>query len=307
MQGVSLFRRVSVLTAVFAYLQIALGGVVRVSGSGLGCPDWPLCHGRPYPPANLHAIIEYSHRTVGTITGVLVIVTVVAAWAVFRTRRPAVAWLATASLGAIAVEGALGGVVVVNELQPWLVAVHLGLAMVILGGLIGAAVMSMPESAGAPSARFKRLAAATVVVTYVLLLTGSAVVATRADESCNSWPLCGGGLVPDFTGVNAVTMLHRGFVLVASILLVYFALTAWRRFAGVRGMRFFAAAILVVLAAQVVVGAGSALTDGALANGLHVALATLVWSSVLTTALLAAPRADRAAVHTRLEVGRTAV
>ena len=91
MSAVALFRRVAVLTAIFAYLQIALGGVVRVSGSGLGCPDWPLCHGRPYPPADLHAIIEYSHRTVGVVTGVLIIATVVGAWLVFRTRRPIVA------------------------------------------------------------------------------------------------------------------------------------------------------------------------------------------------------------------------
>src|SRR6266849_7992348 len=87
--GVGGFRKLAVATAIFAYLQIALGGVVRVSGSGLGCPDWPLCNGRPYPPADLNAIIEYSHRTVGAVTGVLIIATVVAAWAVFRTRRPA--------------------------------------------------------------------------------------------------------------------------------------------------------------------------------------------------------------------------
>ena len=75
MPEVVLFRRLAVVTAVFAYLQIALGGVVRVSGSGLGCPDWPLCHGRPYPPADAHAIIEYSHRAVGSVTGVLIIAT----------------------------------------------------------------------------------------------------------------------------------------------------------------------------------------------------------------------------------------
>ena len=73
------FRAVAFTTAAFAYLQIALGGVVRVTGSGLGCPDWPLCHGRPYPAADIHSIIEYSHRTVGTFTGVLLIVTVLAA------------------------------------------------------------------------------------------------------------------------------------------------------------------------------------------------------------------------------------
>src|SRR5881409_2697301 len=101
MLSAATFRGLAFLTASFAYLQIALGGVVRVTGSGLGCPDWPLCHGRPYPPANLHAIIEYSHRTVGAITGVLIIATVVGAWLVFRSRRPIVAWMATASLVAV--------------------------------------------------------------------------------------------------------------------------------------------------------------------------------------------------------------
>src|SRR5947209_6840973 len=108
------FRRLAFTTAAFAYLQIALGGVVRVSGSGLGCPDWPLCHGRPYPAPDIHSVIEYSHRTVGTITGVLLIATVATAWIVFRRRRPIVAWLASGALAAIAAEGALGGIVVAN-------------------------------------------------------------------------------------------------------------------------------------------------------------------------------------------------
>src|SRR5438094_3291105 len=155
MVSIGLFRRVAFLTAFFAYLQIALGGVVRVTGSGLGCPDWPLCHGRPYPPADVHAIVEYSHRTVGTITGVLIIATVIGAWLVMRNRRPVVAWLATASLLAIAAEGALGGVVVINELASWLVAIHLCLAMVILGCLIATAVLPMPDSARPRDARFR--------------------------------------------------------------------------------------------------------------------------------------------------------
>jgi heme A synthase len=302
MTSVGLFRRVAVVTAVFAYLQIALGGVVRVSGSGLGCPDWPLCHGRPYPPANLHAIIEYSHRTVGAITGVLVIVTVIAAWAVFRSRRPIVAWVATASLAAIAVEGALGGVVVVSELQPWLVAVHLGLAMLIIGCLIAAAVLSMPEAPGV--AGIGRLSALAVAGTYALLLTGSSVVASEADAQCHSWPLCGGGFAPDFTGANAFTMLHRGAALLIGLLLVYFLWNAVKRGGEVRIAAMIAVGVLLL---QVVAGAASALTDAAAANGTHVALATLVWSAVLTTALLTLRRADRTAVPTLLKVGTTAV
>ena len=141
MLSVPWFRRLAVATALCAYLQIALGGVVRVSDSGLGCPDWPLCHGRPYPPADVHAIIEYSHRAVGTLTGILIIATVLLAWAIFRHRRPAVAWLATASLIGVVGEGVLGGVVVANELTPWLVLIHLGglAQLAILTGNISAA------------------------------------------------------------------------------------------------------------------------------------------------------------------------
>ena len=296
MSAVALSRRVFLLAAIFAYLQIALGGVVRVTGSGLGCPDWPLCQGRPYPPANLNAIIEYSHRTVGAITGVLIIATVVAAWAVFRTRRPAVAWLATASVIAVSVEGAPGGVVVVSELKPWLVAVHLGLAMIILGCLIATAVLSMPQSPGIEGASFKRLATAAVAGTYVLLLSGSSVVATQSDETCRSWPVC------DLSSVNTFALLHRGVALVAGVLLIIFLVAAYRR-----GLKFFAVATAFVLMLQVAIGAAAAITDAAAANGLHVAIATLVWSGALTTALLALPRADRASESARLEMQKTPV
>jgi heme A synthase len=102
-------------------------------------------------------------------------------------------------------------------------------------------------------------------------------------------------------------MLHRGTVLVVGLVLVYFCVTAWRRAAAVPGMRFFAAATLVVLALQVAVGAGAAITDAALANGLHVAMATLLWSGVLTAALLALPRADHQPVAAQLRAERTAV
>ncbi|HET6312092.1 MAG TPA: COX15/CtaA family protein [Candidatus Nitrosotalea sp.] len=293
-----LFRRLAVLTAVFAYVQIALGGLVRVSGSGLGCPDWPLCHGRPYPPADARAIIEYSHRAVGSVTGVLIIATVVLAWVVWRTRRPIVAWLATASLLGVVGEGLLGAQVVKTELSSWLVLAHLALAMIILGFLVAAAVMSMPVKTASADPAYRRLAAVAVGATYVLLLSGSTVVASGADEACHSWPLCGSGFAPDFAGVNAYTMLHRGAVLIIGALLLFALLRGMRQ----PGLRAVSIATLLVLALQVAVGAGAAITNGALFNGFHVAVATLVWAGVLTTALLTLPRTDRAPQLSRLAV-----
>ena len=305
MSEVVLFRRLAVVTAVFAYLQIALGGVVRVSGSGLGCPDWPLCNGRPYPPANLHSIVEYSHRAVGSVTGVLIIATVVAAWIVFRKRRPRVAWLATASLIGVVGEGILGGVVVAQELSPWLVVVHLGLAMMILGFLVATAIAAMPASNGVADSKFRRIAMAAAAATYLMLLTGSTVVASEADDSCNSWPLCGNGFAFDFAGVNAFTMLHRGSVLVIGLLILHVLSTALRRWGKIDGMALIAGATIAIFGVQVAVGAGSAIAGGAFFDGFHVALATLVWAGVLTTALLTLRRADVAGELSSLAVDRS--
>jgi heme A synthase len=302
--GEGLFRRLAVVTALFAYLQIALGGLVRVSGSGLGCPDWPLCNGRPYPPANVHSIIEYSHRAVGSVTGVLIIATVVMAWIVFRKRRPLVAWLATASLIGVVGEGILGGIVVANELAPWLVVVHLGLAMIILGFLVATAVAAMPPSAGVPDLNFRRLAVIAAAATYVMMLTGSTLVASSADESCNSWPLCGGGFALDFSGVNAYTMLHRGTVLVVGLLLLHVLSKALLRWRGVKGMGPIAGAAIGALVLQIAVGAGSAVGGGAIFDGLHIAIASLVWSGVLAAALLTLPRTDKKVELSRLEADR---
>ena len=296
MVSAGFFRVLAFVTAVFAYFQIALGGVVRVTGSGLGCRDWPLCNGRPYPAADIHSIIEYSHRSVGAITGALLIATVVLAWLVFRHARPLVPWLATASLVAIAAEGALGGVVVAKELAPWLVVAHLGLAMLILGCLIATTVISLPASGGVRT----RGAALAAAATFLLLLTGSTVVASGADETCHAWPLCGSGLALDFTGASAYTMLHRGAVLVIGALLVYVLVGAIRSPAT----RPVALATMIVLALQIAVGAGAAVTDAALFNGLHVAIATLVWAGMLSIALLRVPRADRSPALARLAMDK---
>src|SRR5258708_6491385 len=296
MTGITWFRRLAVVTAIFAYLQIALGGVVRVTGSGLGCPDWPLCHGRPYPPANLSSIIEYSHRAVGSVTELLILATFLGAWVVWRARRRVVAWLASAAFVAGLSEAALWGGVVANELACWLGLIRLAVAMVILGFLVATAVMALPESAGIQEQGLRRLAALAAGATFVLLLTGSSVVASGADSACRSWPLCGSGFTPDFAGVNAWTMLHRGSVLVIGALLVFVLLRAARP----PSLRLVSIATLAVLGLQVAVGAGAALTDGAFFNGLHVGLATLVWAGVLMTALLTVPRADRDARLLRL-------
>src|SRR5213079_543613 len=133
------FRALSVATAVATYALVVLGGVVRVSGSGLGCPDWPLCHGRALPPLDLHAIIEYSHRTTASLTSILVVATAVVAWVAWRNRRDLVI-PATFAVGLLAIQVVLGAITVRLELPPMIVLAHLATAMALLGAVCVTAV-----------------------------------------------------------------------------------------------------------------------------------------------------------------------
>jgi len=280
----AVFSRLAWAAAILAFLQISLGGAVRVSGSGLGCPDWPLCQGRLLPPFETHALVEYSHRLVGSLTGLAIVATVAMAWAWYGRSRPLVAWLASGAVLAVVLEGVLGGVVVLRDLASWLVVLHMALALVILGLLVATAVAASPSSAPGSHPGRRRLAAA-AALTFLLILTGSSVVASGADHLCRSWPLCGGGGAADFSGAAAFVMLHRlGTGLVGLVVVAVLAEQALHANGGRR-----TAAVLTLLAflAQVVVGAGSALTGTALFNGLHVALATAVWSGLVACWALA--------------------
>jgi heme A synthase len=293
------FRALVGITALSGYLQIALGGLVRVSGSGLGCPDWPLCHGRPYPPPTFHAIVEYSHRANGVLFGLLLILTVVAGFWLYRGRRTPVTWLTLATLLVVIAEGLLGGLVVARQLTPVLVLAHLATALLILALLVAIFILSAPAPAVAfPDRSFARLAVVAVALSYLMLLTGSSVVATSADLVCKSWPLCGGGFTPDFSGVAFFDMLHRLTVGAVSLLLLYLLGLALRRYRQVPGIGVVAGATLVLLVAQIALGAAVAVTsEQAFLQGGHVLLASAIWAGLVAIAVIALRPAARAAAE----------
>ncbi len=107
--------------------QITLGGVVRVTGSGDGCPDWPQCFGRRIPTRENNAIIEWSHRTTGTFVGIIMLLALVRVVQRYRDNR-ALTSLAVAGLVLVSIVGVIGGQVVLNDLNPAIRTLHLGLA-----------------------------------------------------------------------------------------------------------------------------------------------------------------------------------
>jgi len=285
---VKAFRALTVVTAVVTYALVVLGGVVRVSGSGLGCPDWPLCHGRPYPPLELHAIIEYSHRTTASLASTLVVVTAGVAWLAWRHRRDIVA-PATIALALLIVQVLLGAITVRLELPPIIVLAHLATAMALLGALCVTATATFTEP-GQPSidrvaARWARAAA---VGTYLLILSGSLVVGSGASGACNAWPLCGGGFTFAFDRFPAVQLLHRGMAALIGVLIIAGLINVVRRHRRNPAVRATVALTLTALALQVAVGAAAVrLHLPAALRGLHLALATAVWAGTVVLAVLA--------------------
>jgi len=281
------FRALSVATAVVTYALVVLGGVVRVSGSGLGCPDWPLCHGRLLPPLNLHAIIEYSHRTTASLTSTLVVLTAAVAWLAWRKRRDLVI-PATVALALLIVQVVLGAITVRLELPPMIVLAHLATAMALLGAVCVTAVAALvPAPAGAVDRVAMRRMLLAAGGTYVLIISGSLVVGSGASGACNAWPLCGGGLSFAFDGSPAIQLLHRGIAGLIGLLIVLSLVSLLARHRSHPAVRATVAVTLAALAFQVAVGAAVVtLRLPAALRGLHLALASAVWAGMVILAVI---------------------
>ena len=126
-------RRLALLTAIGTYLLIVVGAIVRSTGSGLGCPDWPLCHGQFLPPPNVAAWIEFSHRFTGAIVSALMLAMVAAAWVWAQAASATSCIPATAVPIMLAAQIAARGLGrLAGDARRWSVMVHLSFAFVIL-------------------------------------------------------------------------------------------------------------------------------------------------------------------------------
>ncbi|MSQ12636.1 MAG: heme A synthase [Dehalococcoidia bacterium] len=265
-----LFPAFATASLVTALLVITLGGVVRVTGSGLGCPDWPLCHGRLIPPPDVKAWIEYTHRLSASLASVFVVLMAVAGVGREGFRRGAVMPLVAPVL--LAAQAGLGAITVRLEINAAVALTHTVVAMAFLALL---AVIASGETpwrsavgepvqaalAGHPRGRRVRLTfMALAVVTYGLLISGAYVYRSGAPLACLGYPLCG---APPGTesarGLQDIHMLHR-YVALATVLLTAHAMgVAWRLRLPTRHLIVLAGGISGLMALQVALGASNVL------------------------------------------------
>lgn len=288
------FRGLTLVTAISVFALVILGGVVRVTGSGLGCPDWPLCYGGVLPPLETKAIIEFSHRIVASLlVGPLILVTVGMAWVAYR-RVPWVVIPASAALIMLLTQALLGGVTVVNELPGAVVSAHLAVGEALLACLILLAVVAFrgpilpafSRRIGGRRDRFPLLILAAAVGVYALLMSGSYVTITGATTVCVEWPLCQGELIPD-QRLPAIHMAHRLLVAILGLFVMYTLILGSRKGRWPNYIRFLSMTVGALFIAQVMIGAVTVwLTFPTEYRALHLAAGTAVWGGIVLLTLL---------------------
>src|SRR2546423_8278839 len=127
----SRYRALVYLSLALTFLVVVWGGVVRVTGSGLGCPDWPLCHGQFLPSLDPATRIEWTHRFLAIASGLTVAAMVLWTFISYRADRR-VLWLAIGVAVLYPLQAGPGALTVVLELSPEWVTLHLAKAQLLL-------------------------------------------------------------------------------------------------------------------------------------------------------------------------------
>ncbi len=303
------YRRLAWTAAAATLALITLGGVVRITGSGLGCgDDWPLCHGRLIPPLDLPTLIEYAHRLAASLVSLLTLGLLALAWIRHRgeprLRRPA-----TLAALLLAFQVLLGAVTVWLRLPAASVVLHLATAMVLLGVLVVAALRAgqaarpgaVPDGSGereiaGVGPRYAALTRAAAALGFGTLVVGGVVANLHAGSACQGFPLCNGALLPAAELPVAVHWTHRLFAFtLVGLLGVAFVVprvgggdaTSPAR----RRVRRLSAFALALGAAQVAVAAAMVLFHlPPVLRAFHLAVGALLWV-VLVALAYACPRA----------------
>jgi len=291
--------RVAAAASVATFALIVFGGIVRITGSGMGCgDDWPLCNGKLIPPMDLPTMIEYGHRLAALLVAALVVAAAVLAQAT-RRREPDVArgetgeasrlrGLGVTAVVLLIVQILLGAVTVWLELPPTSVIFHLGTAMLLLATLV---VLTAEASGAGRRPRVdaaSRLAGWTAVAAFAVVLLGGLTANLDAGFACQGFPLCNGQWMPAGNPLVHAHWTHRlaAYGLAAWCLVLPLLLARHRPpDTKLRGAGTIAAVVVVV---QIVIGAAMVLNglQGTL-RAAHVGLGAAVFVALVAVAWMA--------------------
>ncbi len=265
------------ITTATVVLNVVTGAAVRLSDSGLGCPDWPTCsEHRLTPPLSLHPVIEFGNRLVVTLLVVACAVTVVASF----LRRPArndLRWLSAGLIIGVLGEAVIGAFVVYSKLNAYVVMTHFMVGM----ALLAVAVILTLQAGHRPGRGTLTVARSALWLSRVLLAL-IVVVLAAGTATTGAGPHAGGkGAKRVPIGLEDMTRIHAEIVLTAGAVLLVLLWVLWRTNAPARAQDS-GRVLLAVIVVQGIVGYTQFFTHlPAVLVGIHVLGASMVWATAL--------------------------
>jgi heme A synthase len=290
-------QRLAFATAIMTLVLIGVGVLVRATGSGLGCDNWPTCKGVSVIPEHHHAVIEMSHRLVASLVGFMVIGVAVLAWKHYR-HAPIVFWTALVTVPLVGFQGVLGAITVVRELPPEIVATHLVTAQIVLAAELIVAFGMLAEDPTRkplvperyrPAARRIGLAGLVAMAWLVLVMwVGGYMTESGAATACSGWPLCNGSAIPANDHHEIWHMAHRYLAGSFIIFIATFATFAWKARRELPWARVAAIAAVLLYVVQVFIGALNVwYTFPDALTITHTVIASSVWFTLASTVVIA--------------------
>ena len=285
-----LLRRLSWTGALLGFGLIVLGGIVRITGSGMGCGDhWPRCNGEWFPPLDLPTLIEIGHRWAAALVSLVVLAMAAVAWTRHRReyylRNPA-----TLALVVLVIQVLLGAVTVKLALPPWVVIAHLANAMALLAVILVTALRAAEASKGLSPAHGTARphpahgsVLATAALGFVVILFGAQVANFHAGLLCLGFPLCNGSILPAAGSMALLPWFHRllAFAFLAAILALAVRL---RRRADPLSSPLRRSLAVTAALTVVQIGVAAAMVLELLPPSLraaHLLVGTLVWAALV--------------------------
>jgi len=291
-----LAARLGFATTLLTFALIVIGSVVRTTGSGLACPDWPLCQGRLIPPLQFNVMIEWTHRLVALLVSLAMAALAILTFARAELRARLGGFMVLA-LCLLALQILLGALTVWKLLDPSVVSGHLAVALLIFATLLAytrsagiAAEADAVQPAARPAGLLPVFASATAL-TYLQAVLGGMVSTHHAGLACPDWPACFGEWFPPLQGLVGLQMAHRyGAYLLTALVLVAAAVA---RSAADRRVRAAGPLALALVVGQVVLGVSNVyLRTPVWLSAAHLATATALMGVLLSATM-------RCAAHPR--------
>jgi cytochrome c oxidase assembly protein subunit 15 len=219
-------KRFSFASMYGMFLILVMGALVTKTESGQGCGDeWPLCNGKFIPAYTIESIIEYSHRFVVGIVGIILLITTVLVF--FLGKRKDAKWFVSGAMMFTVLQAGLGALAVIWPQSSAVLALHFGLSLMAFAFTLLLALVytrlggAMNGTTAVLSKRTRWSILLIAVYSYAVVYLGAFVRHSQSSGGCIGWPLCNGQFIPEMTGATRIVFAHRVGAMVLFILIAW--------------------------------------------------------------------------------------